>query len=73
MRVTVLDHGIGIAPEYHGKLFRIFERLHTDYAGTGVGLAIVKKAVERMNGRIGLESAAGRGSAFWIELPEAPL
>ncbi|HYF01517.1 MAG TPA: CHASE domain-containing protein [Planctomycetota bacterium] len=71
VRVTVRDRGIGIAPEHQGRLFRIFERLDTAYPGTGVGLAIVKKAVERMHGRLGFESAPGRGSAFWLELPEA--
>lgn len=73
VRLTVRDNGIGISPEYHNRLFGIFERLHPEeaYPGTGVGLAIVKKSVERMNGSLGLDSAPGRGSCFWIELPEA--
>ena len=53
------------------RIFRIFERLHgrDSYAGTGIGLAIVQKAVARMNGRVGVESELGSGSKFWVELP----
>lgn len=71
IRLWVEDNGIGIKPEYHERIFRMFERLHnTDaYPGTGIGLAIVQKAVERMGGRVGVESAAGIGSRFWVELP----
>ena len=71
VRIRVQDNGIGIPREYHERLFRIFERLNPaeTYPGTGVGLAIVKKAVEQMKGRLGLESEPGRGSTFWIELP----
>jgi PAS domain S-box-containing protein len=65
------DNGIGIDREYHDKIFQIFQRLDPKYEGTGVGLAIVKKAVERMGGRVGLESAAGQGSTFWLELEVA--
>jgi PAS domain S-box-containing protein len=70
-RIWVRDNGIGIAREHQQKIFRIFERLHgvETYPGTGVGLALVQKAAERMNGAVGLESAPGEGSAFWIELP----
>jgi signal transduction histidine kinase len=51
----------------------MFERLHgvESYPGTGVGLAIVRKGVERLGGRVGVDSAVGRGSRFWVELPEA--
>jgi PAS domain S-box-containing protein len=75
VRLWVEDNGIGIAPEFQGKLFRIFERLHgrDEYPGTGIGLAIVRRALERMNGASGVESALGRGSRFWIELPAAGL
>ena len=61
------------APEHHERIFRVFERLHrvTEYPGTGIGLAIVRKAMERMGGSSGVESEAGRGSRFWIELPRA--
>ena len=69
VRVWFEDNGIGIAPEFHGKLFGLFERLHADeYEGTGLGLAIVKKAVERMGGTVGLDSQLGKGSRFWFEL-----
>jgi len=71
VRLWVEDNGIGIAPEFHGKLFRVFERLHgrDEYPGTGIGLAIVRRALERMNGSTGVESVPGQGSRFWIELP----
>jgi PAS domain S-box-containing protein len=67
------DNGIGIAPEFHDRIFGIFQRLNReeDYPGTGIGLAIVRKALERMGGRAGVESAGGQGSRFWIELPSA--
>jgi signal transduction histidine kinase len=73
VRLWVIDNGIGIPEEHHSRIFRVFERLHTadTYPGTGIGLAIVRKGVERMNGRVGLESAPGKGSRFWIELPAA--
>ncbi|TCO83789.1 PAS domain S-box-containing protein [Plasticicumulans lactativorans] len=71
LRVWVEDAGIGIAPEHHERIFRVFERLHgiEQYPGTGIGLAIVRKAVERMGGSVGLASAPGAGSRFWVELP----
>ena len=71
VRVWVEDNGIGIAPEHQGRIFRIFERLHgrETYTGTGVGLAIVEKAITRMKGRVGVESELGKGSRFWFELP----
>jgi signal transduction histidine kinase len=73
VRLWIEDNGIGILPEYHERIFRMFERLHgTDsYPGTGIGLAIVRKGVERMGGRVGVESAPGTGSRFWVELPAA--
>ncbi|MBW4605604.1 MAG: CHASE3 domain-containing protein [Calothrix sp. FI2-JRJ7] len=66
----VEDNGIGIAPEHQERIFRVFERLHgtESYPGTGIGLAIVRKAVERMNGKAGVESQVNSGSRFWIEL-----
>lgn len=71
LRVWVEDNGIGISPAYHHKIFGLFERLHTDkqYRGTGIGLAIVQKGVERLGGKVGVESEHGKGSRFWIELP----
>ena len=73
VRIAVTDNGIGIAPEYQQQIFKMFERLHSasEYPGTGIGLAIAQKAMERMNGRVGVESASGEGSTFWIELPKA--
>ena len=71
VRLWVRDNGIGIAPELHPRLFGMFERVHPEknYEGTGIGLAIVRKAVERMNGTVGIESDGKSGSRFWIELP----
>jgi len=73
VRLWVEDNGLGIAPEHLERIFRIFERLHgiEAYPGTGIGLAIVKKGVERMGGRVGVESAPGQGSRFWVELEKA--
>jgi signal transduction histidine kinase/DNA-binding response OmpR family regulator len=66
------DNGIGIAPEYQERIFRVFERLHgpETYAGTGIGLAVVRKGIERLGGQVGVESAPGQGSTFWVELPK---
>jgi len=71
VRIRICDNGVGIAPEHHERVFQIFERLNSSelYPGTGVGLAIVKKAVQRMHGRLGVESETGIGSCFWFELP----
>lgn len=73
VRVWVEDNGIGIDPAHHRRIFAVFERLHQadKYAGTGIGLAIVRKAVERMGGKFGVESTLGTGSRFWIELQPA--
>lgn len=72
VRVWVEDNGFGIAPGHQGEIFRLFTRLEGDkYAGTGIGLAIVQKGVERMGGRVGVESASGQGSRFWFELRKA--
>jgi PAS domain S-box-containing protein len=73
IRTWVEDNGIGIAPEYHEKIFQVFERLNdaASYPGTGIGLAIVRRAVGRMGGRVGVESEEGKGSRFWVELPKA--
>jgi signal transduction histidine kinase len=70
VRLLVKDNGIGIAPENKERIFGVFERLHgiETYPGTGIGLAIARKAVTRLGGRIGVESKLGMGSTFWIEL-----
>jgi PAS domain S-box-containing protein len=70
-RIWVEDNGIGIDLRFRDRLFRMFERLDATYPGTGVGLAIVKRAVERMGGRVGFEPGEARGSRFWMELPVA--
>lgn len=72
VRLWIEDQGIGIKPEYHEKIFGVFQRLHTAdvYPGTGIGLALVRKGIERMGGRAGVISAPGIGSRFWIELPK---
>ena len=71
IRVEVQDNGIGIAPQYHQRIFEIFERIPgaNTPCGTGVGLAIVAKAIERLGGKLGVESIPASGSTFWFELP----
>ena len=68
-KISVKDNGIGIAPHYHKKIFEVFTRLHSvdKYSGTGIGLAICKKIMERHHGKIYLESEEGKGSVFYCE------
>ncbi len=68
VRLCVQDNGLGISADKQQKIFKIFERGHMGFEGTGVGLAIVKKAAERMNGNAGVRSTEGEGSLFWIEM-----
>jgi len=73
VRFWVEDNGIGIPSADQERMFRMFERLNvaSQYPGTGIGLAIVRRAVERMGGTMGVVSKPGEGSRFWIELPRA--
>lgn len=71
VRLLFKDNGIGIEPAAQRKIFGIFERLSNSYEGTGIGLAIVKKGIERMGGAVGVDSQPGRGSTFWLELDRA--
>ena len=71
--IEVCDEGIGIAPQHQERIFQVFERLHSQetYPGTGIGLAIVKRGIQRLGGTIRLESEPGKGSRFYISLPSA--
>ncbi len=68
---SIRDNGIGIDHEYKERIFGLFKRLHTndEYSGTGIGLAICQRIVDRYHGHIGVESEAGRGSDFHFSLP----
>ncbi len=72
IRVCVQDNGVGVASEYQKKIFELFERipLPGQDSGTGIGLAVVAKSLERLSGDYGVESTPGLGSTFWFELPE---
>jgi PAS domain S-box-containing protein len=73
VRIYFQDNGVGIEPENGTRIFRMFERIHPadEYEGTGIGLTIVRKAVERMDGKVDFESDPGRGSKFWLELKKS--
>jgi PAS domain S-box-containing protein len=70
--ICVSDTGFGILPEYHEKIFNVFQRLHSEeeYPGTGIGLATVKKSVELLGGSVWVESEVGKGSTFYVRLPK---
>lgn len=73
VRISVEDNGIGLDPKYRDRIFGVFERLSagSNAVGTGIGLAIVKRSVEKMGGKVGVESTPGEGSCFWFELAQA--
>lgn len=71
VRLWFADNGVGIPQEAQERIFKLFQRLDRSYDGTGVGLAVVRKAIEKMGGRIGLDSQPGQGSRFWLELKSA--
>jgi two-component system CheB/CheR fusion protein len=73
VRLWIEDNGIGLAPADKERILSLFGRLHpvAEFEGTGIGLTIVRKAVERMGGKVGVESEPGKGSRFWIQLREA--
>ena len=75
VRIYFRDNGIGIAPEHRERIFGMFQQLHAagEYEGTGVGLALVRKATMRMRGRVGVDSEPGDGSTFWLEFAAASL
>ncbi|HCR71431.1 MAG TPA: hypothetical protein DIW23_08320, partial [Anaerolineae bacterium] len=66
----VRDNGIGIAPQYHERIFGLFDKLSADTEGTGIGLALVKRIVETHGGTIWLESDIGKGATFYFTLPQ---
>ena len=71
-RITISDNGIGFDMKYHDRIFGLFNRLvrQEDYEGTGAGLAIVKKVVEKLGGKIWAEAAPGLGAKFFVQLPK---
>jgi signal transduction histidine kinase len=71
VRIWFEDKGIGIEKQYHDKIWQMFQQLNKSYQGTGIGLALVRKVVDRMDGKVGVESEPGHGSRFWIELKPA--
>ncbi len=73
VQINFQDNGIGIAPEHREQIFQLFGRVHPEQAfpGTGVGLAVVKRAAERMGGSVGVESELNQGSRFWLTLQKA--
>jgi len=73
VRLWFEDNGIGIPQEYQERIFGMFQQLDKSYEGTGIGLALVRKTAERMNGKAGVESELGKGSRFWLEFKKASM
>ena len=71
-RIWVADEGIGISPQVLPRVFEMFSRGQNTYEGTGIGLALVRKVIQRMGGRLGVESEEGKGTRFWFELNKWP-
>lgn len=73
VRLFVEDNGLGIEKKHHLQIFNVFERLHSDekFPGTGIGLALVRKSLDRVGGAVGVDSKVGQGSRFWLELEGA--
>jgi len=67
---AVCDDGVGIDPRHHERIFKMFQSLRSDRKGTGIGLAIVKKIVERWGGRVWVESKPGEGTTFRFTVPK---
>jgi signal transduction histidine kinase len=67
----VRDNGVGFDMKFHDRIFEVFQRLHRaeDYPGTGIGLALVRKAMDRMGGKVWAESQLGQGAKFYLEIP----
>ena len=72
-RLFIRDNGPGIPEKYHDRIFGLFQRLQGDSDGSGVGLSLVKRVIENLNGRVWVESAENRGATFWLALPTSML